>query len=278
MKVNELIKSRIEYLNCAPLKEIVGVPTGFINIDKKIGGFKQGELIIIGGRPGMGKSTFAIQMAIQISQAMHKVLYINLNTSRECMANKLIAQLEDISLDELQNGTFKNNPEVDINSAIASSEKLNLSVVEDCFKMDDFEGIVNEEKPEIVIIDFLELMTASEVKKRKDLDAVVKAMKRIARENGIVIIALNQLRKNLLNRHGDCKPQLEDLTGNGIIEESASKVILLYRPEYYDITEDCYGNSVVGLMEANMVLNKYGKPSVFNFKVNRNFTCYTSWN
>ena len=276
MKVNELINSRIEYLNIAPVKDIVGIPTGFSNIDKKIGGFKQGELIIIGGRPGMGKSTFAIQMAIQISQAMHKVLYINLNTSRECMANKLIAQLEDISLDELQNGTFKNNPEVDINSAIASSEKLNLSVVEDCFKMDDFEGIVNEEKPEIVIIDFLELMTAGEVKKRKDLDAVVKAMKRIARENGIVIIALNQLRKNLLNRHGDCKPQLEDLPGNGIIEELASKVILLYRPEYYDITEDCYGNSVVGLMEANMVLNKYGKPSVFNFKVNRNFTCYTS--
>ena len=276
MKVNELIKSRIEYLNYAPVKDIVGIPTGFSNIDKKIGGFKQGELIIIGGRPGMGKSTFAIQMAIQISRAKHKVLYINLNTSRECMANKLIAQLEDISLDELQNGTFRNNPEVDINSAIASSEELNLSVVEDCFKMDDFEGIVNEEKPEIVIIDFLELMTAGEVKKRKDLDAVVKAMKRIARENGIVIIALNQLRKNLLNRHGDCKPQLEDLPGNGIIEESASKVILLYRPEYYDITEDCYGNSVVGLMEANMVLNKYGKPSVFNFKVNRNFACYTS--
>ena len=276
MKVNELINSRIEYLNIAPVKDIVGTPTGFSNIDKKIGGFKQGELIIIGGRPGMGKSTFAIQMAIQISRAKHKVLYINLNTSRECMANKLIAQLEDISLDELQNGTFKNNPEVDINSAIASSEKLNLSVVEDCFKMDDFEGIVNEEKPEIVIIDFLELMTAGEVKKRTDLNAVINAMKRIARENGIVIIALNQLRKNLLNRHGDCKPQLEDLSGNGIIEELASKVILLYRPEYYDITEDCYGNSVVGLMEANMVLNKYGKPSVFNFKVNRNFACYTS--
>ena len=274
MKVNELINSRIEYLNDAPVKDIVGIPTGFSNIDKKIGGFKQGELIIIGGRPGMGKSTFAIQMAIKISRAKHKVLYINLNTSRECMANKLIAQLEDISLDELQNGTFRNNPEVDINSAIASSEELNLSVVEDCFKMDDFKGIVNEEKPEIVIIDFLELMTASKVKKRKDLDAVVKAMKRIARENGIVIIALNQLKKNLLNRHGDCKPQLEDLPGNGIIEESASKVILLYRPEYYDITEDCYGNSVVGLMEANMVLNKYGKPSVFNFKVNRNFACY----
>ena len=275
MKVNELINSRIEYLNDAPVKDIVGIPTGFSNIDKKIGGFKQGELIIIGGRPGMGKSTFAIQMAIQISRAKHKVLYINLNTSRECMANKLIAQLEDISLDELQNGTFRDNPKVDINSAIASSEELNLSVVEDCFKMDDFEGIVNEEKPEIVIIDFLELMTAGEVKKRKDLDAVVKAMKRIARENRIVIIALSQLSKNLVNRHGDCNPQLEDLPGNGIIEDSASKVILLYRPEYYDITEDCYGNSVVGLMEANMVLNKYGKPSVFNFKVNRNFACYT---
>ena len=274
MKVNELINSRIEYLNYAPVKDIVGIPTGFSNIDKKIGGFKQGELIIIGGRPGMGKSTLAIQIAIQISRAMHKVLYINLNTSRECMANKLIAQLEDISLDELQNGTFRNNPEVDINSAIASSEELNLSVVEDCFKMDDFEGVVNKEKPEIVLIDFLELMTAGMAKTRKNLDAVVMAIKRIARENGIVIIALSQLRKNLVNRYGDCKPQLADLLGNGIIEESASKVFLLYRPEYYDITEDCYGNSVVGLIEANMVLNKYGKPGVFKFKVNRKFTCF----
>ena len=274
MKVSKLVKQRIEELNSECPKDILGVPSGFVNIDEKIGGFKKGEFIVIGGRPGMGKSTFAIQMAIQMSRAKHKVLYVNLNNSREWMVNKLIAQMEDISLDELQNGTFRNNPEVNINSAIPSSEELNLSVVEDCFKMDDFEGVVNKEKPEIVLIDCLELMTAGEVKKRKDLDAVNIAIKRIARENRIVIIALSQLRKNLLNRHGDCKPQLEDLPGNGIIEESASKVILLYRPEYYDITEDCYGNSVVGLIEANMVLNKTGKPGVFKFKVNRNFTCF----
>ena len=79
-----------------------------------------------------------------------------------------------------------------------------------------------------------------------------------------------------MNRHGDYKPQLDDLPGNGIIEESASKIILLYRPEYYNITEDCYGNSVVGLIEVNMVLNKYGKPGVFKFKVNKKFTCYSS--
>ena len=275
MKVSKLVKQRVEELNSECSKDIIGVPSGFVNIDEKIGGFKKGEFIVIGGRPGMGKSTFAIQMAIQMSRAKHKVLYINLNSSREWIANKLIAQLEDISLDEFQNGTFRNNPEVNITRAIASSEELNLSIVEDCFNIDNLEGVVNKEKPEIVLIDFLELMTAGDVKKRKDLDAVVKVIKRIARENGIVIIALSQLRKNLVNRHGDCKPQLEDLPGNGIIEESASKVILLYRPEYYDITEDCYGNSVVGLMEANMILNKYGKPGVFKFKVNKKFTCYT---
>jgi replicative DNA helicase len=274
MKVSKLVKQRVNELNSECSKDIVGVPSGFVNIDKKIGGFKKGEFIVIGGRPGMGKSTFAIQMAIQMSRAKHKVLYINLNSSRELMANRLIAQLEDISLNELQNGTFRNNPEVDINSAIPSSEELNLSVVKDCFKIDDFEGLVNKEKPEIVLIDFLELMNAGIANTRKNLDAVVMAIKRIARKNGIVIIALSQLRKNLVNRHGDCKPQLEDLPGNGIIEESASKVVLLYRPEYYDITEDCYGNSVVGLIKANMVLNKYGKPGVFKFKVNKNFTCY----
>jgi len=274
MKVSKLVKQRVEELNSECPKDILGVPSGFVNIDEKIGGFKKGEFIVIGGRPGMGKSTFAIQLAIQMSRFKHKVLYVNLNNSWELMANKLIAQMEDISLDELQNGTFRNNPEVDITRTIPSSEELNLSVVEDCFKMDDFEGVVNKEKPEIVLIDFLELMTAGEVKKRKNLDAVVKAIKRIARENGIIIIALSQLRKNLVNRYGNCKPQLEDLPGNGIIEESASKVILLYRPEYYDITEDYYGNSVVGLIEANMVLNKYGKPCVFKFKVNKKFTCY----
>lgn len=275
MRVSKLVKQRVEELNSKCPKDILGVPSGFVNIDEKVGGFKKGEFIVIGGRPGMGKSTFAIQMAIQMSRAKHKVLYLNLNSSREWIANKLIAQLEDISLDELQNGTFRYNPKVDINSAIPSSEELNLSVVEDCFKIDDFENIVNEEKPEIVLIDFLELMTAGMAKTRKNLDAVIMAIKRIARENGIVIIALSQLRKNLVNRHGDCKPQLEDLPGNGIIEESSSKIVLLYRPEYYDITEDCYGNSVVGLMEVNMVLNKYGKPGVFKFKVNKNFAYYT---
>ena len=271
-----MVKQRVEELNSECLKDILGVPSGFVNIDEKVGGFKKGEFIVFGGRPGMGKSTFTIQMAIQMSRAKHKVLYVNLNSSREWIANKLIAQLEDISLDELQNGAFKYNPELDITRAITSSEELNLSIVEVCFKIDDFEGLVNKEKPEIVLIDFLELMTAGMAKTRKNLDAVVMAIKRIAREKGIVIIALSQLRKNLVNRHGDCKPELEDLPGNGIIEESASKVILLYRPEYYDITEDCYGNSVVGLMEANMLLNKYGKLGIFNFKVNGKFTCYSS--
>ena len=274
MKISKLVQERVKELNSEYSIDIVGVPSGFVNIDEKIGGFKKSEFIVVGGRPGMGKSTFAIQMAIQMSRAKHKVLYINLNASREWMANQLIAQLEAISLDELQNGTFRNNPEVDINKAIASSKELNLLVVEDCFKMDDFEGIVNEEKPKTVLIDFLELMTAGVAKSKKDLDVVIKAIKRIARENGIVIIALSQLKKNLVNRHGDCKPQLEDLPGNGIIEELASKVLLLYRPEYYDITEDCEGNSAVGLMEANMVLNTYGIPGVFNFKINKNFPRY----
>ena len=147
MKVSKLVKQRIEELNSEYSKDIVGAPSGFANIDEKIGGFKKGEFIVIGGRAGMGKSTCAIQMTIQMSRSKHKVLYINLNSSREWIANKLIAQLEDISLDELQNETFRNNPDVDITRAIASSEELNLSVVEDCFKMDDFEDVVNKEKP-----------------------------------------------------------------------------------------------------------------------------------
>ena len=96
MLLSKLVKKRIEELNSECSKDIVGVPSGFVNIDKKIGGFKKGEFIVIGGRSGMGKSTFAIQMAIQMSRAKHKVFIINLNASREWMANKLIAQLEDI--------------------------------------------------------------------------------------------------------------------------------------------------------------------------------------
>jgi replicative DNA helicase len=274
MKVNELIKSRIEYLNCAPLKEIVGVLTGFSNVDKKVGGFKQGELVIIGGRPGMGKSTFAIQLALQISKSSYKVLYVNLDFTQDWMADKLISQMEDICLSEIQNGNFKNNDELKIDQAVTSSEAMDLTIVQDCFNVEDLEKIVSEEAPKVLIIDFIQMLTSGLVEQKKDLTQVVKRIKRMALEKGIVIIALSQLNRNLKNREGDCRPQLQDLRCSGAIEEAASKVIMLYRPEYYDITEDCEGNSTIRLMEANMLLNKNGQKSTFSFRVNNKFTKY----
>ena len=118
------------------------------------------------------------------------------------------------------------------------------------------------------------MLTSGLVEQKKDLTQVVKRIKRMALEKGTVIIAFSQLNRNLKNREGDCRPQLQDLRGSGAIEEAASKVIMLYRPEYYDITEDCEGNSTIRLMEANMLLNKNGQKSTFSFRVNNKFTKY----
>lgn len=273
MKIQELIKSRIEYLNSAPVKDIVGVPTGFSNIDKKVGGYKPGELIIIGGRPGMGKSTFAIQSALQISRT-HKVLFINLDFTQEWITDKLISQMEDICLSEIQNGNFKNNDELNLQEAVISSEALDLTIVQDCFNVKDLEKVVGEEEPKVLIIDFIQMLTVGLDEQEKDLAQVVKRIKRMALEKGIVVIALSQLNRNLEYRGGDCRPQLQDLRGSGAIEEAASKVIMLYRPDYYDITEDCAGNSTIGLVEAMLLLNNNGQRSVFGFRVNDKFTKY----
>ena len=107
MELREYIAQRINFLNTTPVNQIIGVRTGFDNIDEQIGGFKDGELVVIGGRPGMGKSTFAWQMALEMVQT-HKVLVVNLDLSKEIVADKLIAKIAGVAVSDLQNGKFKN--------------------------------------------------------------------------------------------------------------------------------------------------------------------------
>ena len=264
---HKLVQEKIDRFNGKVEPKNYEIRTGFSNVDKVIGGFQKGELIVIGGRPGMGKTTFGLQLSLQMSSIENKILFSNLDYNEAWMSNKLVSLLSETPLKDVQNNKIG-----DLDSILSSLEKVKLNIIQGLKNVNDLEINIEEDKPDVLIIDYVQLMTALKDEYEPDLSEVVKRLKTIALENNILVIALSQLNRNLEYRGGDKRPMIDDLRGTGALEEFADKVIMLYRPEYYDITEDCEGNSTIGLLEAELILNKTGPRAVFGFKINDSFT------
>lgn len=268
----ELIEKRINNYLSLKSSESGLIQTGFSNIDSSLGGFRKGELIVIGGRPGMGKTTFAMQLAIQMSKFSNNILYSNLNHNLDWISDKLISQLLKIRFDRVQD--LDENSTIDLDPAIIEAKGLKLSFAQGIMEVTSLLAEVKERSADVVIVDYVQLMTSSRINHEEDLSGVLNKLKQLAVEKNIVVIVLSQLSRNVERRGGDKMPRIDDLRGSGTIEEMADKIFLLYRPGYYDITEDCDGNSTINLLEVHLVLNKTGQRKGFGFYINESLTRY----
>lgn len=244
------------------------VESGFPELDKVTFGWKNGELIVIGARPAMGKTAFGISMARNIAILNRiPVAFFSLEMSSVQFMNRFLSNVSSVELnrDELyskQEHRFLNDAEKIIEDApVFLDDAPSLSVHELRTKAS---RLVREHQIKLIIVDYLQLMNASGLifdNHKEEIGVITRSLKALAKELNIPIIAFSQLNRSVENREGveGKRPQLSDLRDSGSIEQDADMICFIHRPEYYKIFQDDKGNDLHGMAEIIVAKNRNGK-------------------
>ncbi|MBN1218724.1 MAG: replicative DNA helicase [Anaerolineae bacterium] len=231
---------RIEYLY-QHRGEVIGVPTGLADLDKLLGGMQRSDMIVMAGRPGMGKTSLALSIALQAARRLQKrVALFSLEMSDEQLVQRLISaetgidsqrlRLGDIKEDEWP--TFIQATNLLAGTSIFIDDTPAISALELRAKARRLHA---EHGLDLLIVDYLQLMrgdTRSE-NRQQEISFISRSIKALARELNIPILALSQLSRQVESRH-DKRPMLSDLRESGSIEQDADVVLFIYRDELYN--------------------------------------------
>ena len=245
---DNILSLTIDYAEKAYKKssDVIGLKTGLSDFDKKIGGLHKSDLIIIAGRPSMGKTAFATNIASNICNGKNNdnktnVLFFSLEMSSEQLATRVISELSQISSEGIRTGNLS---KTDFEKIIVASEQLkNLSLFIDDSPALTISSIRTRSRRlkrkfglDLIIIDYLQLITGesrnSNDNRVKEISDITRGLKAIAKELNIPVVALSQLSRKVEERE-EKRPQLADLRESGSIEQDADLVVFLYREEYY---------------------------------------------
>ena len=237
----------LKYKSLNPV--LPGLASGFYDLDSITQGFQKSDLIIIAGRPSMGKTAICLNMAINILKLYkYPVLFFSLEMSKEQLAYRLLSNEIEITNTRLKKGQLDENDWIKLNKVIKCFSNLplfiddtpNLSIQDIRLKT---QRIFFEQKMiGLIIIDYLQLLESPNSysdNRVEELSKITRSLKNIAREFKVPIIALSQLSRNVENRFNK-RPILSDLKESGSIEQDADLVLMLYRDSYYNesITEN----------------------------------------
>jgi replicative DNA helicase len=241
-------------------REVTGLATHYIEFDKMTSGLQSGELIIIAARPSMGKTAWAINIAQNCAVRDHKVVAVfSLEMSKESLLRRMLASEAMVGSRKLQTGFI---PREDRGKLISALDRLMGSKM----FIDDTPGITLAEMRakarrlqqqegglDLVVIDYLQLMTGSTGASQKkfenrtqEVSSISRGLKALAKELRVPVVALSQLSRGSEQRTGDKKPLLSDLRESGSIEQDADVVAFIHREEYYDReNEDLKGKAEI---------------------------------
>ena len=254
---------------------LVGVSSGFYDLDSITQGFQQSDLIIIAGRPSMGKTALSLNIAINIVKNQKlPVLFFNLEMSKEQLIYRLLSNETKISNTRLRSGTIQKKDWLELSTTIKKfsclpffiDDRATLSISDIRLKIKKL--LFDETKIGLVIIDYLQLMQNSNFSsdnRVQELSQITRSLKIIAREFKIPVIALSQLSRNVENRLNK-RPILSDLRESGSIEQDADLVLMLYRDNYYSINK-----SRTDFTE--LIVSKHRNGPTGTIKLNFNSAC-----
>lgn len=238
--IREVLASNYEMfkkLNSDERSLYVGIPTGISTLDEVTSGLNRSDLIIVGARPGMGKTSFALNIARNVAvQQKRTVAFFNLEMSREQMVNRLLSSEARVSSKKLRDGILSNDEWGRISAASGT-------LCDAPIYLDDTASItVTEMKARLrrlpdlglVVIDYLQLMHSSRrIDNRvQEVSEITRSLKIMAKELNVPIVVCAQLSRNT-ERQTNRRPALADLRESGSIEQDADQVLFLYREEYY---------------------------------------------
>ena len=270
VQIDSVVSKAMEILQKASANAggMTGVPTGYTKLDEKTSGWQASDLVIIAGRPAMGKTAFALSLAKNIAvDARIPTAFFSLEMSNVQLVNRLISNVCEIPGNKMLNGQLSPDEwsKLDKNMGTLNGAPL---YIDDTPGMSIFElrtkarRLVKEKDVKIIMIDYLQLMNANGMKfgsRQEEVSKISGSLKGLAKELDIPILALSQLNRTVENREGleGKRPQLSDLRESGSIEQDADMVLFVHRPEYYHIFEDEKGNNRRGM--AQIIIAKHRK-------------------
>ena len=225
-----------------------GLKTGFHDLDKKTAGFQKGDLIIIGARPAMGKTTFAQNLAYNIASINKKgVLFFSMEMAANEIIDRIISDVSGVNNWNIRTGNLTDEEFSRIGDALGEMDEIPI-YIDDTSSMTIMElrnkarRAMHDHDIGIVIVDYLQLIAGSDRYKGnrvQEVTEISRGLKILARELEIPVVALAQLSRNVTGRD-DPRPVLSDLRESGSIEQDADLVMFLHRPDYYHQNEDGY--------------------------------------
>ena len=271
-QVDPVVKEAIQILQKAAANkgELTGIPTGYHKLDEMTAGWQNSDLIILAGRPAMGKTAFALSLAKNIAVDYNTpVAFFSLEMNNVQLVNRLISNVCEIEGRKILNGQLDEEEWKRLDSNIGRLQSAPI-YVDDTAGMSIFElrtkarRLVREKGVKMIMIDYLQLMNANGAKfgsRQEEVSTISRSLKGLAKELNIPVLALSQLNRTVENREGleGKRPQLSDLRESGAIEQDADMVIFVHRPEYYHILTDDHGHDLRGM--AQIIIAKHRKGS-----------------
>ncbi len=226
---------------------IMGIPSGFKDLDNMLGGFQKSDLVILAARPSMGKTALALEFVRHASLYLKKnVAFFSLEMSQKQLTQRLLAMESGVSFWNLRTGKFSDEEYIKLSEAMGIVSEANLWI-------DDQPGqniieirtkarrLFLEHGVDLIVLDYLQLVHGNRQESRvQEVSEVSQELKNMARELRVPVIALSQLSRRVEERQ-DRMPQLSDLRDSGSIEQDADVVMFIHREDYYDPNTDRKG-------------------------------------
>lgn len=224
---------------------IIGIPSGFADLDSKTLGFLPGQLVIVAARPAMGKSAFALNILTNAAIKSNKsVVYFSLEMGKEELVNRILSAEAMVDSSKIRSGKLEDEDWISLTNASGTLSEAKIILDDSAgFSPIELRARCRKLKMEydigLVVIDYLQLMDASKnnASRQADISEISRSLKVLAREIGVPIIALSQLSRAPEQRP-DHRPMLSDLRESGSIEQDADMVMFLYRDDYYNPDTD----------------------------------------
>ena len=248
--IKDIIKSSIEMIDALYQRKgvITGIPTGFPDLDKHLAGLQPSELIIVAGRPTMGKSSFAFCVAehVALVQKMPVVLF-SLEMSKDNLVQRMLCSHARIDSHAVRSGMLSAGDWPNLTKAAGKLSEAPIFI-------DDSPSttilqlrakarrLKSRHDIRLIVLDYLQLMSESSrsENRQQEISLISRGLKALARELNVPVIAISQLSR-APERRDPTRPRLSDLRESGAIEQDADVVLMLYREEYYSLTDENKG-------------------------------------
>jgi replicative DNA helicase len=275
-KQQETIETHLNTIKHKIKEAMVGRYSGLqIGIDEvdKIYTFDLSDLVLIGARPAMGKTAFAMSIYNYAQHKGLKPLFVSLEMSVEQLLLRLLSEKLQTQSWRMKQGVC----DLEQYDMVANEIKeSNLLMVDNCFKLDEIEAVINKHYnlgSKLVVIDYLGLINPPKAQSREqEVSQTTRRLKMLAKKLNITIVLLSQLSRAVEQRSNK-RPMLSDLRDSGGIEQDADSVLFLYRDEYYGIFENDYG-STIDKAEVIIAKNRHGAVGTANVTFIKDFTSF----